>query len=249
MGFLVFRFTYLISDFHSLLYVQNKYDLSSCSLKSSSDITWAFLQEASAPSTLFTMISHLDVKCLLWYYQTTEVFNAHILFLVSFFFLLSGDLLISSLGFLILILQHLSEFFPIVKRLLWQIWPILDFPSCKSYHFYIVIVFCDIIYNIFTSLFCCFTCSKSYVNSRGNINVVHMYTGSAEAKSVCHGSTTGLKGTSTLFMLSLHPIQKNPLEKEGVTHSSSLSWGIPWAGEPGGLQSMVFAKSWAWLST
>ena len=78
------------------------------------------------------------------------------------FFLLSGDLLISSLGFLILILQHWSEFFPIVKRLLWQIWPILDFPSCKSYHFYIVIVFCDIIYNIFTSLFCCFTCSKSY---------------------------------------------------------------------------------------
>lgn len=162
MGFLVFRFTYLISDFHSLFYVQNKSDLSSCSLKSSSDITWAFLQEASAPSILFTMISHLDVKCLLWYYQTTEVFNAHILFLVSFFFLLSGDLLISSLGFLILILQHLSEFFPIVKRLLWQIWPILDFPSCKSYLFYNVIVSCDIIYNIFTSLFCCFTCSKSY---------------------------------------------------------------------------------------
>ena len=80
------------------------------------------------------------------------------------------------------------------------------------------------------------------VHSRGNINVVPMYTGSAEAKSVCHGSTTGLKGTSTLFMLSLHPIQKNPFEKERVTHSSSLSWGIPWAGEPGGLQSMVLPR-------
>ena len=162
MGFLVFSFTYLKSDFHSLFYVQNKSDLSSCSLKSSSDITWAFLQDASALSTLFTMISHLDVICLLWYYQTTEVFNAHILFLVSFFFLLSGDLLISSLVFSSLFFNTYLRFFPIVKRLLWQIWPILDFPSCKSYLFYNVILSCDIIYNIFTSLFCCFTCSMSY---------------------------------------------------------------------------------------
>ena len=31
---------------------------------------------------------------------------------------------------------------------------------------------------------------------------------------------------------------KDPLEKEMVTHSSILAWKIPWAEEPGGLQSM-----------
>ena len=31
---------------------------------------------------------------------------------------------------------------------------------------------------------------------------------------------------------------KDPLEKEMVTHSSLLAWRIPWAEEPGGLQSM-----------
>ena len=32
--------------------------------------------------------------------------------------------------------------------------------------------------------------------------------------------------------------QKNPLEKEMATHSSTLAWKSPWAGEPGRLQSM-----------
>ena len=32
--------------------------------------------------------------------------------------------------------------------------------------------------------------------------------------------------------------QEGPLEKEMATHSSSLAWRIPWAEEPGGLQSM-----------
>ena len=29
--------------------------------------------------------------------------------------------------------------------------------------------------------------------------------------------------------------QKDPLEKEMATHSSSLAWEIPWTEEPGGL--------------
>ena len=29
-----------------------------------------------------------------------------------------------------------------------------------------------------------------------------------------------------------------PLEEEIATHSSTLAWEIPWAEEPGGLQSM-----------
>ena len=32
--------------------------------------------------------------------------------------------------------------------------------------------------------------------------------------------------------------QEDPLEKEMATHSSTLAWKIPWALEPGGLQSM-----------
>ena len=32
--------------------------------------------------------------------------------------------------------------------------------------------------------------------------------------------------------------QEDPLEKEMATHSSILAWKIPWAEEPGGLQSM-----------
>ena len=32
--------------------------------------------------------------------------------------------------------------------------------------------------------------------------------------------------------------QEDPLEKEMATHSSILSWSIPWIEEPGRLQSM-----------
>ena len=32
--------------------------------------------------------------------------------------------------------------------------------------------------------------------------------------------------------------QKDPLEKEMVTHSSVLAWEIPWTEEPGALQSV-----------
>ena len=32
--------------------------------------------------------------------------------------------------------------------------------------------------------------------------------------------------------------QEDPLQKGVATHSSILSWSIPWTEEPGGLQSM-----------
>ena len=32
--------------------------------------------------------------------------------------------------------------------------------------------------------------------------------------------------------------QENPLEEGMATHSSILAWRIPWAEEPGGLQSI-----------
>ena len=34
------------------------------------------------------------------------------------------------------------------------------------------------------------------------------------------------------------PGQKDPLEKEMVTHSSTFAWKMPWTEEPGGLPSM-----------
>ena len=42
--------------------------------------------------------------------------------------------------------------------------------------------------------------------------------------------------------------QKDPLEKEMATHSSTHAWKIPWMEKPGGLQSMGVAKSWTQLS-
>ena len=36
--------------------------------------------------------------------------------------------------------------------------------------------------------------------------------------------------------------QEYPLEKGMATHSSILTWRIPWTEEPGGLQSMVVTK-------
>ena len=35
---------------------------------------------------------------------------------------------------------------------------------------------------------------------------------------------------------------EDPLEKEMLTHSSILAWGITWTEEPGGLQSMESQK-------
>ena len=35
---------------------------------------------------------------------------------------------------------------------------------------------------------------------------------------------------------------EDPLEKEMATHSSILAWEIPWAEEPGGLQSISEVK-------
>ena len=36
--------------------------------------------------------------------------------------------------------------------------------------------------------------------------------------------------------------QEDPLEKEMVTHSSILSWNVPWTEDPGWLQSMVVIR-------
>ena len=38
--------------------------------------------------------------------------------------------------------------------------------------------------------------------------------------------------------------QEDPLEEGMATHSSILAWRIPWAEEPGGLQSIGSHKSW-----
>ena len=40
---------------------------------------------------------------------------------------------------------------------------------------------------------------------------------------------------------------EDPLKKEMATHSNILAWKLPWAEEPGGLQSMGLQKSWTQL--
>ena len=41
--------------------------------------------------------------------------------------------------------------------------------------------------------------------------------------------------------------QKDPLEEEIVTHSSTLAWRIPWTEESDRLQSIGVTESWTWL--
>ena len=41
---------------------------------------------------------------------------------------------------------------------------------------------------------------------------------------------------------------EDPLEKEMAIHSSILTWEIPWAEKPGGLQSKGSQKSWTRLT-
>ena len=45
-----------------------------------------------------------------------------------------------------------------------------------------------------------------------------------------------MQETQEVQVLSLS--QEDPLEKGMITHSSVLAWRIPWAEEPGGLQSL-----------
>ena len=53
-----------------------------------------------------------------------------------------------------------------------------------------------------------------------------------------------VKGLSTMRETQVQSLgREDPLEKEMATHSSTLAWRIPWAEEPGGLQSMGVATS------
>ena len=53
-----------------------------------------------------------------------------------------------------------------------------------------------------------------------------------------------LQSPSTVILEpGFHPwVPEGPLEKAVATHSSILAWRIPWAEEPGGLQSMGSQK-------
>ena len=57
-----------------------------------------------------------------------------------------------------------------------------------------------------------------------------------------------LSGKESSCQAEVPPLgQKDSLEKEVVTHSSILSWRIPWTEAPGGLQSMGLQRA-RWLS-
>ena len=55
------------------------------------------------------------------------------------------------------------------------------------------------------------------------------------APTVCMGFPGGSEVKASAWVRSL--AREDPLEKEMATHSSILAWRIPWAEEPGGLQS------------
>ena len=55
---------------------------------------------------------------------------------------------------------------------------------------------------------------------------------SVDKESICRGEDLGLI-----------PGLGDPLETEMSTHSSIIAWRIPWAEEPGRLQSMGLQKS------
>ena len=52
------------------------------------------------------------------------------------------------------------------------------------------------------------------------------------------GGSDGKASAYNVGNAGLIPGQEDPLEKEMATHSITLAWKIPWAEEPGRLQSM-----------
>ena len=56
--------------------------------------------------------------------------------------------------------------------------------------------------------------------------------------NVCRVPCARHSAGSWIYPQEIHTSLKTVLEKEMATHSSVLSWRIPWAEEPGGLQSM-----------
>ena len=74
---------------------------------------------------------------------------------------------------------------------------------------------------------------------------VHVPTNSTQGFSFLHILIGGASGKELSCQCRRHKErqvrslgQEDPLEKEMATHSSILAWRIPWAEEPGGLQSM-----------
>ena len=57
-----------------------------------------------------------------------------------------------------------------------------------------------------------------------------------EGTSLVAQTVKNLPAMQEMWVQSLD--QEDPLEKEMVTHSSTLAWRIPWTEEPGKLQSM-----------
>ena len=53
-----------------------------------------------------------------------------------------------------------------------------------------------------------------------------------------------VKNLPAIWETRVQPLDwEGPLEKEMTSHSSILAWGIPWTGEPGGLQFMGWQRA------
>ena len=76
--------------------------------------------------------------------------------------------------------------------------------------------------------------------------------GTAISKKGFPGGTVGKESASQCGRCKRHEfdpwVEKIPWRREWATHSRILAWKIPWAEEPGGLQSMGVTESWARLT-
>ena len=70
---------------------------------------------------------------------------------------------------------------------------------------------------------------------------------SCQFNSVFSSGSNGKESACSVGDPGLIPGQEDPLEKGMTTHSSILTWRIPWTENPGGLQSMK-SQSQMWLS-
>lgn len=93
-------------------------------------------------------------------------------------------------------------------RCLWQLWPILDFPASNKCLFHNVTVYWACLLRYIEHIYICFLllCLFHVIwQAHLEMPIYYIYRISWSNVS-CHGSTVRLKGTSTLFLFSPHPI-------------------------------------------
>ena len=80
--------------------------------------------------------------------------------------------------------------------------------------------------------------TQSGLDGAGMGTLSHYRRGNAEGQTLCSRKCNHVFTDTYCLNESLRPCLLFIMEEEMTTHSSILAWRIPWAEEPGGLQSM-----------